>query len=290
MNLLQWSHRPSGLRAPALLVAFRGWNDAGEAASTAAAFLLGGGEAKRFAWIDSEELFDFQETRPRVRIKDGGTRRVEWPRLELFAVSMPHAPRDLVVLVGPEPSLRWRALSRQLVELAESLGVQLVVSLGALLAEIPHRRPVPLNAIVSDPDLLKRAGANPADYEGPTGIVGALHASFVDAGFPAVSLWATVPHYIATAPNPKAALALVRRCEQLLGVAVDGTALERSAVEYEQQIELAMESDPKIRAFIERLEESVPEEPGVGADDEIPSGEMLAREFQRFLRQRGEGR
>src|SRR5579875_2586855 len=276
MELFSWRKRPEQLRAPALVMAFRGWNDAGEAATTAAAFLLGCGESERLAVVDSEELFDYQQTRPRVRIEEGGTRKIEWPKLDLYAVQVPRAPRDLVVLLGPEPSLRWQTLAKQAVEAAELLGIQLVLSLGALLAEIPHSRPVPISALSSDPGLVERLGLRGSNYEGPTGIVGVLHSAFLRAGFPTVSLWASVPHYVAATPNPKAALALVRRCEQLLGVAVDGSSLER-----------ATQSDPEVRAFVERLEETAPPEGGLDPD-EIPSGEVIAREFQRFLRQRGQ--
>jgi proteasome assembly chaperone (PAC2) family protein len=287
MELFSWQRRPAELRAPALVMAFRGWNDAGEAASTAASFLLGCGTSERFATAEAEELFDYQQTRPRVRIEEGGTRRIEWPRLELHAVHAPRAPRDLVVLLGPEPSLRWQTLADQVVEVADRLGVRLVVSLGSLLAEVPHSRPVPISALGSDPALLERLGLTGSNYEGPTGIVGVLHAAFVRACFPTVSLWASVPHYVAAAPNPKAALALVRRCEQLLGVAVDGTSLERASEDYERQLERAVQSDPEIRAFVEKLEETVAAEDQLDLG-EIPSGEVIAREFQRFLRQRGE--
>jgi proteasome assembly chaperone (PAC2) family protein len=287
MQLLHWDHRPSELRAPALICAFGGWNDAGEAATAALKFLASALEAKRFAWADAEELFDYQATRPTVRLRESGARSIEWPRLELSAARVPRAPRDVVLLQGPEPSLRWRSLAEQIVELAEVLGVQLVVSIGALLAEVAHTRPVPLTALASDPALIERFGLRSSSYEGPTGIVGVLHSSFARRGVPAVSLWASVPHYVAAAPNPKAALALVRRVEALIGVTVDASALERAAGEYERQVGLAVAADPDVQSFVERLEQNGSEEDEALLWSELPSGELIAREFQRFLRQRG---
>ncbi len=287
VQLLHWDHRPSKLRAPALICAFSGWNDAGEAASAALRFLATALGAERFAWADSEELFDYQATRPTVRLRKSGARSVEWPQLELLAAKVPRAPRDVLLLQGPEPSLRWRSLADQLFEVAEALGVQLVVSVGALLAEVAHTRPVPLTALASDPALIERFGLRSSSYEGPTGIVGVLHSTFARGGVPAVSLWASVPHYVAAAPNPKAALALVRRTEALIGVTVDASALERAAADYERQVGLAVAADSDVQAFVERLEQNGSEEDEALLWSELPSGELIAREFQRFLRQRG---
>ena len=197
------------------------------------------------------------------------------------------APRDLVLLTGPEPSMRWRSFCRLIVDLAEALGTQLVVTMGALLADVPHSRPVPITGMTSDDALTGRLGLSRTSYEGPTGIVGVLHASCQQAGLPSASVWASVPHYVAAAPNPKAALALVRKFESLVGVTVDASELESAAADYERQVSLAVQSDPDVQAFVERLERAADEESGRPDPGSIPSGDVLAREFQRFLRQRG---
>jgi predicted ATP-grasp superfamily ATP-dependent carboligase len=284
-----WDRRPDGLRAPAMVCAFKGWNDAGEAASSAVSFLASALEARRFAQIDSEEFYDFQTNRPNVRFSDTNTREIVWPTVEVFEASAPRAPRDLVLVQGVEPSMRWRAFSSQLIDLAEALGVQLVVSLGALLGDIPHTRPVAISGHASEEGLMERMGlaAQGSTYEGPTGIVGVLHSACADAGLPSASLWAGVPHYVAAAANPKAALALVRRVEGLTGISVDVSELESASTDYERQVGLAVQSDPDIRAFVERLEQAAESDDEPLAPGDVPSGDTLAREFQRFLRQRG---
>src|SRR5450755_3490592 len=283
MQPLIWEHRPDGLRAPAMICAFTGWNDAGDAASSALSFLGSSLGATRFAQIDPEEFYDFQTVRPNVKLVDGETREIVWPAVELFVARVPRAPRDLVLLGGPEPSMRWRTFTTLITDLAEALGVQMVVSLGALLADVPHSLPVHISGSASDPALTERLGLHPTGYEGPTGIVGVLHASCAARGIPSASLWASVPHYVAAAPNPKAALALVRKLEGLVGVAVDGSELEAAATDYERQVGLAVQSDPDVQAFVERLEQIAQDERGEETED-IPSGDRLAREFQRFLR------
>ncbi|HEY4428501.1 MAG TPA: PAC2 family protein [Solirubrobacteraceae bacterium] len=281
-----WDRRPDGLRAPAMICAFRGWNDAGEAASSAVSFLASSLDATRFARIDSEEFYDFQANRPCVRLGEDEHREIRWPSVEIFEAPAPRAPRDLVLVQGVEPSLRWRGFSSHIVDLAEVLGVQVVVSLGALLGDVPHTHPVAMTGHASDRALMERVGIEPSSYEGPTGIVGVLHAACADAGLPSVSLWAAVPHYVAAATNPKAALALLRRVEGLIGVSVDVSELESAAADYERQVALAVQSDPDIQAFVERLEQAAQSE-GDASFEDVPSGDMLAREFQRFLRQRG---
>jgi predicted ATP-grasp superfamily ATP-dependent carboligase len=287
MQPLIWDRRPDGLRAPAMVCAFQGWNDAGDAASSAVSFLATSLGARRFARIDSEEFYDFQANRPCVRLGEGSAREISWPTVEMFEASAPRAPRDLVLVQGVEPSMRWRAFSSHLIDLAEVLGVQVVVSLGALLGDVPHTRPVSMTGYASDPALVERLGLQASTYEGPTGIVGVLHAACAQAGMPSASLWAGVPHYVAAATNPKAALALLRRVESLIGVSVDVSELESAAAEYERQVGLAVQSDPDIQAFVERLEQAAESEEEVLAPEDVPSGDMLAREFQRFLRQRG---
>src|ERR687885_3071665 len=287
MQPLRWERRPDGLRAPALVCAFKGWNDAGESATSALTFLAGSLGAEPFAVIDPEDFVDFQSTRPMVRLVDGVTRTIEWPEFEIHAARVPRAPRDLVLLSGPEPAMRWRSFGKVVVDLAEALGVQLVVLLGALLADVPHSRPVSVTAHASDPGLIERLSLSAPTYEGPTGIFGVLHQACQDAGLPAASLWAAVPHYVAVAPNPKGALALLRRLEGLVGVTVDATELEDAAIEYERQVSRAVELDPEVQAFVERLERAADEEAGPADPGSLPPGDTLQREFQRFLRQRG---
>jgi proteasome assembly chaperone (PAC2) family protein len=286
MQPLQWEHRPDGLRAPAVVCAFKGWNDAADAASSAATFVAGALGAQRFATIDPEEFYDYQAARPRIKLVEGQTRQIVWPAVELFEARIPRAPRDLIVITGSEPSFRWRTFAKLIVELVEALGAQLVVSLGSLLADVPHTRPISVTGLASDPALIARLGLTASSYEGPTGIVGVLHAACQDAGLPSASLWAAVPHYIAATPNPKAGLALVRKLEGLVGIAVDASELESAAADYERQVNLAVQSDPDVQAFVERLEQAA----GADPDDDpgpLPSGETIARDLQRFLRQRG---
>ena len=288
MQPLRWEYRPDGLRAPALVCGFKGWNDAADAASTAVTFVGGALEARRFATIDPEDFYDFQATRPRITLVDGDTREIVWPAVELFEARVPRAPRDLILLAGSEPSFRWRTFTEVIVELAEAMGAQLVVTLGALLADVPHTRPIAITGLASDPVLVSRLGLAPSSYEGPTGIVGVLHAACQRAGLPSASLWAAVPHYIAATPNPKASLALVRKLEGLVGVAVDASGLESAVADYEGHVNMAVQSDPEVQAFVERLEQ-VSSEAGVGEqlEESLPSGEVIARDLQRFLRQRG---
>ena len=287
MQPLIWESRPDGLRAPALICAFTGWNDAGDAASAALRFVGASLGASRFAQIDPEEFYDFQATRPRIRLVEGRTREISWPSIEIYEARAPRAPRDLVLLQGPEPSFRWRSFAKLIVDLAEALGTQMVVTLGALLADVPHSKPVNITGIASDESLVDHLGLSSASYEGPTGIVGVLHSACQEAGVPSASLWASVPHYVAAAPNPKAALALVRRLESLVGVTVDASELETAAGDYERQVSLAVQSDPDVQAFVERLERAAEEEADDFDPTELPSGDVIAREFQRFLRQRG---
>ena len=286
MQPLQWEHRPQGLRAPALVCAFKGWNDAADAASSAIEFVGTSLGARRFATIDPEEFYDFQATRPRTKLADGQTREIVWPAVELWEARIPLADRDLILMSGTEPSFRWRTFCEIVVALAEELGTELFVTLGALLADVPHTRPVSVTGLSSDRALISRLGMAPSSYEGPTGIVGILHAACQNAGLPSASLWAAVPHYIAATPNPKAALALVRKLEGLIGIAVDGSELESASADYERQVDVAVRSDPDVQAFVERLEQASGEE-----DEEepftLPSGDQLATDLQRFLRQRG---
>src|ERR1700722_20103596 len=286
MQPLQWDHRPDGLRNPALVCAFKGWNDAADAASSAIEFVGGSLHAARFAVIDPEEFYDFQATRPRTKLSDGQTREIVWPAVELFEARVPKADRDLILMAGSEPSFRWGTFCEIVVELAEVLDTQLFVTLGALLADVPHTRPVSVTGLSSDKALVSRLGLAPSSYECPTMIVGIWHASSRRSGLPSASLWAAVPHYIAATPNPKASLALVRKLEELEGIVIDASDLEAAASDYERQVNVAVQSDPDVQAFVERLEQAAGED---SSDDPtaMPSGETIESELQNFLRQRG---
>jgi proteasome assembly chaperone (PAC2) family protein len=270
-----------------MVCAFQGWNDAGDAASAATSFLAAELDAQCFARIDIEQFYDFQANRPRIQLDGEHGRKISWPSVEILAAHCPTGQRDLVLVQGVEPSLRWRTFCSLLVDLAEALGVQLVITLGALLADVPHSRPVAMTGSASDLKILDRLGLHSSSYEGMTGIIGVLHHACTEAGLATASIWASVPHYVAAAANPKATLALLRKVELIAGPTVELAELELAAAEYERQVGLAVQSDPDIQAFVERLERDAEGEDLPLGPQDLPSGESLAREFQRFLRQRG---
>jgi predicted ATP-grasp superfamily ATP-dependent carboligase len=286
MDYVSFSDRPA-LRDPVLVCAFKGWNDAGEAATAALDYLVRSFAATEFARLDPEDFFDFTAVRPTVTLTEGRSRAIEWPENVLLAASVEGAERDLVLLRGVEPSLKWRGFSQAVVEAARSVGVKMVVTLGALLADVPHSRPVSITGLASDDGLTERLGFERSRYEGPTGIVGVLHDTCARAKLPTASLWAAVPHYVAAAPNPKAALALVRHFEGAAGLAVDAAELETAAEDYERQVSAAVASDPDVKAFVERLEESMDQALDEEPPPPIPSADAIAQDFQRYLRQRG---
>ena len=283
-----WRERPE-LRAPVMVCAFKGWNDAGEAATAALSYIRGSFDARDVAEIDPEEYYDFTAVRPTVRLTEGDVRRIEWPENKVSVAPVPGADGDLVLLHGVEPSLRWRRFTDEVIGVAQELGVSTVITLGALLADVPHSRPVAITGITSDEALIERLGFEPPSYEGPTGIVGVIQRACADAGLPAVSLWASVPHYVAASPNPKVALALVRAFEGATTLAVDGAELEEAAEDYERQVTAAVASDPEVKAFVERLETAMDEVTAENPPDEgqLPSADTIASDFQRFLRQKG---
>jgi proteasome assembly chaperone (PAC2) family protein len=284
MQPLRWEHRPDGLRSPAFICAFRGWTDAADAASSALTFVIRALSAQRFAAIDPEEFYDFQTTRPKIKMSDGQARTIAWPETELYEARVPRAPRDLILLIGTEPSYRWRTFSSMIVDLAQELGTTLFVTVGALLADIPHTRPVSVSGSATDPELVARLGFAPPSYEGPTGITGVMQTECQDRGLATGTLWAAVPHYIATTPNPKAALALIRKLEGLVGVAISAPGLESAAADYERQVDRAVQSDPDVQAFVEQLEQAA-DSAAVEEQGPLPSGDAIALELQRFLRQ-----
>jgi proteasome assembly chaperone (PAC2) family protein len=274
------------LRRPVLISAFRGWNDGGQAATLAAGTLARAWDAKRFAEIDPEGFVDFQSTRPTVTLDEGLTRQIEWPEITFHAAAIPGADRDAVILLGVEPNYRWRTFNELVVGLARDLGVELVVTLGALLADVPHTRPAPVTGAASDMSLVEELGLQPSRYEGPTGIVGVLHDACRQAGIPSVSLWSAVPHYVSLAPSPRAALALCGRLGELLGVEIDLTELEEAEEVYAEQITEAVATDPETAAYVEELERRADTIDDLLDDDDLPTGESLAAELTQFLRER----
>jgi len=265
------------LRQPRVVAAFRGWNDAGGAASLAAGYLRSVTDAERFAVIDSEPFVDYQQTRPTVSMVDGDVRHVEWPVTEVFA-SQEH---DLMIVLGTEPNMRWRAFSDSIVDLAQRYRSRLVITMGALLADTPHTRPVPVSASASDPELMSRHGLVRSTYEGPTGIVGVLHDSCSRAGLVSASLWAATPHYISAAPNPQAALALLERLAEIAGTPAGSAELERAASEYQLRVASAIADDPDVAGYVEQLEQAADR-------DDPPTGEELAADFERYLREQSD--
>ena len=278
MEPLIWDMEPPQLRAPILVCAFRGWNDAAGAASSALDTVAAALDAEVLATVDPEEFFDFQANRPTISLSEGQTRQIDWPENTLLVARAQAAERDLVLLDGTEPNLRWRTFAELISGAAERVGVEMVITLGALIAEVAHSLPVPITGLASDQELVER-------LEGPTGIVGVLHDACRRAGMTSASLWAAVPHYVAAVPNPKAALALLRRLEGLTGISVDASDLEEEAASYEEQVGRAVAANPEIEELVQRIESEQTEQFSEGED--IPSADTIARDFQRFLRQRG---
>ena len=282
-----WDGDPPELRSPVLVAAFAGWNDAAGSATTALEAAAVDLDADLLARIDPEEFYDFQVTRPTIRLSDGQARHVDWPSNTLVAASAPGPDRDLVLLSGVEPNLRWRSFADAILDACERLGVEMVVTLGALIADVPHSRPVPITGLASDPDLVEKLGLSRSNYEGPTGIVGIIHDACRQRGIPSASLWAAVPHYVAAVPNPKAALALLRRLEGLTGIAVEASELEDAIGRFDEQVDMAVQANPEIQELVQRLEAE--QDPDLEDAADVPDGDELAQDFQRFLRQRGTG-
>jgi proteasome assembly chaperone (PAC2) family protein len=276
-------HETPDLTRPVLIAAFRGWNDGAQAASLAAGYLARTWGAERFAEIDPEEFFDFQATRPHVSLEDGLTRRIDWPETGFYHARPEGLDRDVVLLLGIEPNLRWRTFTDLVVGLAGDLRVDLTITLGALLADVPHTRPSPVTGSATDTELVERLGLSASRYEGPTGIVGVLHDACRKKGIPSASLWVAVPHYVSLTPSPRGAVALCERLGTLLGVAIDAGELEEAARTYEEQVSEAVASDEETAAYVEELERRAD---SLEEATDLPSGDALAAELTRFLRER----
>lgn len=266
-----------------MVAAFEGWNDAADASSTAVRYLRDQWSAVPFASIDPEEFYDFTSTRPEVHLTEGITREIVWPTTELSSAPLPGTARDVVVMLGHEPQLKWRTFSEQVVGIATGLGVEMVVVLGALLADVAHTRPVRVTGTAADAELVERLGLHRSRYEGPTGIVGVLHDAFARAKLPSASLWAAVPHYVASTPSPKAALALVERAGAILSTAVMTEELSAAATDYVRQVSEVVADDEDVAAYVKRLEASADEDDV--ADMETVTGDALADELEQYLRE-----
>src|SRR4051794_1108611 len=281
---LIYERRPE-LERPVLVAAFRGWNDGGHGASLAVGHLARRWDATRFAEIDPELFFDFQSTRPQVTLIDGVSRRLEWPETVFFHARPRGADRDVILLLGTEPNYRWRTFCDLIAGLATGYGVELFVTLGSLLADVPHTRPSPVTGSANDRSLVEELGLSTSRYEGPTGIVGVLHDACQRAGLPSASLWAAVPHYVSLTPSPRAAKALCERLGPLLGFDVDVSDLEEASEAYAQQVSEAVASDADTAGYVEELEQRAD---ALEAAEELPSGDSIAAELTRYLRERDE--
>jgi proteasome assembly chaperone (PAC2) family protein len=289
MTALKIVSRPK-LKRPVLILAFQGWNDGGQGATLATGYLARLWNATRFAEIDPEEFFDFQATRPQVSLVDGETRELTWPENAFFHARPEGLNHDVVLLIGVEPNLRWRAFCELVVGLALDLGVNQVITLGSLLADVPHTRPSPITANGDNSDLLDDLGVDTSRYEGPTGIVGVIQDACRKAGMQTLSFWAAVPHYVSLTPSPRAALALCERVDQLLGTGLDLEELAQAVDSYTEHVSEAVADDEETTTYIEALEhQSDSGEPPEEYEPDIPSGESLAAELAKFLRERENG-
>jgi proteasome assembly chaperone (PAC2) family protein len=271
---------------PVMIAAFEGWNDAGEAASTALEHLELSWDATPLASIDPEEYYDFQVTRPHVRLAEGVTRKIEWQTTRLSVATLPGTERHVVLLNGIEPNLRWRSFCTELLDYVERLGVTKVITLGALLTDTPHTRPTPVSGISYDKSSAGELRVEPSSYQGPTGIVGVFQNACVEAGVPAVSFWAAVPHYVSQARVPKAAVALLHRVEEVLDVEVPLGGLPEQAEEWERTVSEMAEADDEVREYVRQLEEQAEADADVLPEAD---GDAIAADFERYLRRRGTG-
>jgi proteasome assembly chaperone (PAC2) family protein len=280
MEHVRWDSRPR-LRRPVLIAAFEGWNDAAESASAAVDYLGNAWDERMFASIDPEEFYDFTVVRPQVRLIDGATREIDWRTTKFAATAPPAADRDVVLGHGIEPNNRWRGFCDNVVGVAQELDIELVLTLGALAAVVPHTRDVQVTGTGSDPELIEALDLRRSRYEGPTGIVGVLHTRFAAAGIKSASLWAAVPHYVSQQPSPKATLALARRAADIVGASLDTTDLEIAAASYERQVDDMIEADEDIASYVHGLERVI--DNGEMMDD--PDRFDIAAQAERFLRE-----
>ena len=273
------------LRRPVLLAAFEGWNDAGDAATSAVEHLEEEWSGRPICALDPDDYYDFQVNRPTVSLVDGVARRVEWPTTRFSVCRPPGADNDVVLMRGVEPNMRWRGFTEEILDVIRELGVETVVLLGALLSDTPHTRPTPVSGTSYDKASAASMDVEPSTYQGPTGIVGVFQNACVEAGIPAFSFWASVPHYVSQARVPKAAVALLHRVEEVLDVEVPLGALPELAEEWERTVSEMAEADDEVREYVRQLEEQAEESEGAPEAD----GDTIAADFERYLRRRGAG-
>jgi proteasome assembly chaperone (PAC2) family protein len=283
-------HQIPLLRNPVMIVAFSGWNDAAEAASGAVEHLLSGWRDKSdevvpelIAAVDSEDFYDFQVNRPQVSIDDSEIRSITWPTTQVFGLAIPSMQRDLVIVTGVEPSMRWKNFTADLLDLADDLEVSLVMTLGSLLADTPHSRPITVTGTGAHPSMASRLGVSVSKYEGPTGILGIIQDGCMRRGIDAISLWAAVPHYAASSPSPKATLALINTIEEFLDISIPMSDLPERSDAWEKEVDELAAEDSEVAEYVKALEESkdAAELPDV-------SGDSIAKEFERYLRRHQE--
>jgi proteasome assembly chaperone (PAC2) family protein len=275
------------LTDPLVVVAFEGWNDAGDAATGALEHLELIWDAKPLAALDPEDYYDFQVNRPTVSLVGGISRRIEWPTTRISVARPPGSDRDVVLIRGIEPNMRWRAFCDELIAILTELDVSIVVALGALLADTPHTRPTPVTGSAYDAESVRTYGLEASRYEGPTGILGVFQDACVQAGLPAISFWAAVPHYVSQPPNPKATVALLRRVEDVLDIEVPLADLPTAAEEWEEAVTEMTAEDEEIAEYVQSLEERGDAEVDMNEAVAKIDGDALAAEFERYLRRRG---
>ncbi len=283
-------HQIPLLRNPVMILAFSGWNDAAEAASGAVEHLLSGWRDKSdevvpelIADVDSEDFYDFQVNRPQVSIDDSEIRSITWPTTQVFGLAIPSMQRDLVIVTGVEPSMRWKNFTADLLDLADDLEVSLVMTLGSLLADTPHSRPITVTGTGAHPSIASRLGVSVSKYEGPTGILGIIQDGCMRRDIDAISLWAAVPHYAASSPSPKATLALINTIEEFLDISIPMSDLPERSDAWEKEVDEIAAEDSEVAEYVKALEESkdAAELPDV-------SGDSIAKEFERYLRRHQE--
>ncbi|CAB4532625.1 unannotated protein [freshwater metagenome] len=281
-------HHIPALRNPIMVLGFSGWNDAGEAATGTIEHLLSVWQdvdnevvPELIADIESEDYYDFQVNRPHIFVDDSQIRNITWPTTEIFGIALPHFDRDLVIVKGTEPSMRWKTFVREILDLADDLEVSLVITLGSLLADVPHSRPIGVSGSGAHPEIAKRLGVEVSRYEGPTGILGIIGDACMRRGIDAISLWAAIPHYASSSPSPKASLALVNALEDFLDVDIPLADLAEAADEWEKDVTEMAKEDSDVAEYVKALEDSkdAAELPDV-------SGDSIAKEFERYLRRR----
>ncbi len=278
------------LHDPVVVIAFAGWNDAANAATDAARYIVRKFGARRFATIDPDDFYDFCETRPDAEMNAAGDREISWMKNEFFFARNPTGPHDIVVAIGVEPNLAWRTFSEAHVGLYQQLRPGLVISLGALLADVPHTRPTRVTGTALDPGVAARLDLTTSRYEGPTGIVGVLHDALRRGGFPAASLWANVPHYITTSSNPLATAALLIRLQEILGYRFDLEELRTSGERFVREVNTALAANPDVVDYVRKLESSADEPESGEEGSPLPAAEELVFDVEEFLRrQRDDG-